>query len=325
MNRTLKGVGLRALAPTLFLALASACASEVGNDQTDSSVDSADSSGAAAATDDAFEARFALVADAVGPEIAEQIVLREAGLAEPAYELSLPNGNQVTWYEVLPGLVHASETVSPDSRPAVSRELKQLSSSDLYRALTGAESTPPALRELDARQAEFAPTYERLNQIEVPPELDARTRFREEAIADEVAREASVAPRDSVGQLQQAVVDDSACPWGTLSEAAGCNGGQGIERVLHPFMTNFYRQYLDDMLVAWGGACPYRGGIRYFVHYQTWSSWTKVVEVRLRNRVHENRLASHLLADGRPGPHHHRRVRRRWLPHLHGGRLIGSP
>src|SRR5690349_15511851 len=181
MKRTLKAVGLRALAPTLFVVLASACASDVGNDQTGASTDASDSSAASAPVDEAFEARFALVAETVGPEIAEQIVLREAGVAEPAYELSLPNGNQVTWYEVLPGLVHAGETVSPGSQPAVSRELKLLSSSDLYRALTGEESAPPALRELDARQAKFAPIYERLNQIEVPPELDARTRFGEEA------------------------------------------------------------------------------------------------------------------------------------------------
>jgi len=167
--------------------------------------------------------------------------------------------------------------------------------SEIFRQVAPSGPVPEELQALDARVQEMAPIYERLGQMQYPEEIDARRFVIAENVGeDEAAQPAPEAVSEDVARLQLAV-DESACPHNDLFQDAGCPSFRSEWTITKATKTNKADWPKNDITKAWGGACSYRGEIRYRVGYAPWWSWTYFVDVDLNTGERKtNWLASSL-------------------------------
>ncbi|MFZ5897548.1 MAG: hypothetical protein ACOY0T_41245 [Myxococcota bacterium] len=219
-----------------------------------------------------FARRFAAVSEVVGEAAAQRVMVSADTQAEPLYQLALPNGNMMDWYEVLAGVPVAVEHGSNTSAIAPELRLKKLRPTELYAALAPGAELPTALVELDRRQLEMAPVYrqlmaakERYGDVRLAPlqssvgDVERQITPSEQVSADRVARSQSALT------AQQCLDKSPACSSNPISMKW---------RIIHADRTADSTISRSDVLSVFGVGCCQSGLITYRVRYRTWWSWT---------------------------------------------------
>lgn len=228
----------------------------------------------------AAEARHSLVADEMGQDVADKVVLREDRPADLVLELEVEEEHSVFFYELLPGVPYVGEKLRYPQSSVLPEDALELSMAELFGRLAPGQALPSALSELDARIADMASTYERLTQLDIPSEI-AVTQFDLPDYGGVFA--AQPAPEqisEGVGRLQQQV-SESACPHDWLFQVAGCPLSGDDWVVQKPFITGSTQKTTYNIRTAHGGACSIDGTIRYRVRYRKTVGWTNFVDVEL--------------------------------------------
>jgi hypothetical protein len=165
--------------------------------------------------------------------------------------VTLNGGNVVSWHELEPGLLLTRESFAYPSPPALDADadMKSLTAVELYERLAPGSAVPENLLSAFSRSQMLAfvddSTAVELTQVR----LDG----------------SSVSERaDGLGQVQQRVVDDSACSWAWFSPH--CNlcatGPCGKWRVSWPQITGDSSiSHKSTMQLA--AMCVYRGAVRH--------------------------------------------------------------
>jgi hypothetical protein len=227
------------------------------------------------ARDDAtqFARRFAAVSELVGEEAAKRVMVSADTQATPLYQLDLPNGNSVQWYEVLAGIPVAVEFGSSASGLTPDLKLRKLSATELFVALAPGVAPPAELVELDQRQREMAPIYRRLTAAAARYTDVALTPI--ESTLGEPARNAlppsAQSSEQGVAQQKLALTAEQCL---SKSFACGAFPLSMAWRIEQRDRTADCTISRSDVLSVFGVGCCQTGQITYRVRYRTWFSWT---------------------------------------------------
>lgn len=212
--------------------------------------------------DSELDRRRRAVAAVVG-EAAAARVTGEAERVEPAYTLSLPNGNSIAWYEVLEGIPIAVESGTEPSTLTRPMKFDAHRAGDLFSALFPTAELPLELAELDARQHELEPAYRAL--------ATAAPGSRAPAHAEHLPAVTSAHPAD---------LDPPSTPPHCLARSWCGRSGLDWTRTQHERTAP---SALSSGEAAWSDAssCVSAGSATHRVRYSTWWTTTPWLETEL--------------------------------------------
>lgn len=217
--------------------------------------------------------------------------------------IALPNGNEVSWYELAPGLIATRERFKYPTQPTLSEmEMNgmNLSPIELHHELAPDAPVPERLVAAFDRTQMFAynDDFGPVELAEVP--VDVAT-----------SESSNTETNGEVGKLQQAAVDDSACSWTWLEPHCHlCATGQcGSWRIMWPRITGDSKFSRKASLTV-AAMCVYRGTVRHVFRLRgediqdTFQSAGNGTRFFLNNGAHKFTLGSRVEQAAGDGYHH---------------------
>lgn len=212
---------------------------------------------------ESYQARFSAVASVVGEEAAQKLMVHADEKAEPIYELTLQNGNRVSWYEPMAGFLAVS-VVGTSSASYDAGQFRGLhTASDAFRAIAPGQPVPLVLTALDERQAEFAPLYRKLQ--------DAKERFASIALPGFSEDATDPTPSEDFRVVEQSLTAEECINKAKFSCVT--NPWDWLVTQKNRTATSTITQ--GDTFAVEGIGCCQTGDITYRVRYQEWWSYTQ--------------------------------------------------
>jgi hypothetical protein len=196
-------------------------------------------------------------------------------------EVELSNGDRLGWYELSPGILLMGQSENFANGPQTDYDpetAKELLPSELYQQLVPDAAVPSELLEAEFRALELVQSSDIHNR----PAPDSQQFFDVDGFGSDVLeRTDSLGEElpDGVGQVQQAVVDDSAYPWTEYEQKIQCADWRTwTVRWHHQGGDSWFKRVENDASDV--GAGVYAGTVTYRVRVNVWS-WDTPVNVTL--------------------------------------------